>query len=163
MTFRFALLIILFALMPMRAGGEQRPAEPVDPVDTVVHPAALVHMIDEIGGRRVRVVTAKVITVLNPRAFLIETGDLLEPLPGGYDRVLVLIDDGALRVDANAIVDQKVRINGIARTLLGMQTSKEVPWPPELTRDALKRYEIRAGVLARSVQTSDGVELTDRR
>jgi hypothetical protein len=111
----------------------------------------------------VKVVKAKVITVLNPRAFLVQTEALLDALPGSYDRVLVLIDDGALRIDANTIVDTNVRVNGIARTLVGLQTSKEVPWPPELTKDVLKRYEIRAAVLARSVQTADGVELTDRR
>lgn len=156
------LLLIVVALAPALADDAQWPAEPTDPADTVLHPSALARLIDEIGGRRVRVVKAKVVAVLNPRAFLVQTEMLLEPLPGRYDRVLVLIDDGALRIDANEIVDAGVRINGIARTLLGLQTTREVPWPPELTKDALKRYEIRAAVLARSVQTADGVELTDR-
>jgi hypothetical protein len=156
------LLLIIFALAPARADDGQRPAEPTDPTDTVLHPSALVRLIDEIGGRRVKVVKAKVIAVLNPRAFLVQTEMLLDPLPGNYDRVLVLIDEGALRIEANEILDANVRINGIARTLLGLQTSREVPWPHELTKDVLKRYEIRAAVLARSVQTTDGVELTYR-
>ena len=33
---------------------------------------------------------------------------------------------------------------GTARTLLGMQVTGEVPWPPILTRDVTERYEIRA-------------------
>jgi hypothetical protein len=156
-------LASVLALVPVRAEHDQRLMEPADPVDTVLNPSALVRLIDEIGGRRVKVVQAKVIAVLNPRAFLVESDAFLEALPGRYDRVLVLIDDGALRVDATAITDRTVRVNGIARTLLGLQTTKEVPWPPELTRDVLKRYEIRGAVLARSVQTADGVELTDRR
>jgi hypothetical protein len=154
------LLLIVFALAPARADDGQRPAEPVDPVDTVVHPSALARLIDEIGGRRVRVVKAKVVAVLNPRAFLVQTDMQLDPLPGYYDRVLVVVDDGALRVHANEILDASVRVNGIARTLLGLQTSREVPWPHQLTKEVLKRYEIRAAVLARSVQTADGVELT---
>lgn len=157
------LLLAVFARAPLGAEDAQRPPEPTDPADTILHPSALARLIDDIGGRRVKVVKARVITVLNPRAFLVQTEALLDALPGGYDRVLVLIDDGALRVDANTIVDTNVRVNGIARTLVGLQTSKEVPWPPELTKDVLKRYEIRAAVLARSVQTADGVELTDRR
>jgi hypothetical protein len=156
-------LLIALALAPLRANENQLPAEPTDPVDTVLHPSALVRLIDEIGGRRVKVVKAKVIAVLNPRAILIQSAAALEALPGNYDRVLVLIDEGALRVQSDDIVDTNVRVNGIARTLLGLQTTKEVPWPPELTKDVLKRYEIRAAVLARSVQTADGVELTDRR
>jgi hypothetical protein len=154
------LALIVFALAAVRAEDGQRPAEPTDPTDTVVHPSALARLIDEIGGRRVRVVKAKVVAVLNPRAFLVQTEMMLEPLPQSYDRVLVLIDEGALRIDAKEILDSTVRINGIARTLLGLQTTREVPWPHELTKDVLKRYEIRAGVLARSVQTADGVELT---
>jgi hypothetical protein len=156
-------LFLVVAVAAPRASHAQRPKEPTDPADTVLHPSALVRLIDEIGGRRVMVVKSKVIAVLNPRAFLIESAALLTALEGSYDRVLVLIDDGALRVETNAIVDTNVRVQGIARTLLGVQTTAEVPWPPELTRDALKRYEIRAAVLARSVQTADGVELTDRR
>lgn len=157
------LLLAVCALAPARVAEAQRPAEPTDPADTVLHPAALARLIDDIGGRRVTVVKAKVITVLNGRAFLVESAAALAPLTGSLDRVLVLIDEGALRVDADNMVDTNVRVRGIARTLLGLQTTGEVPWPPELTRDALKRYEIRAAVLARSVQTADGVELTDRR
>jgi hypothetical protein len=159
----FLLLLTTVALTPLRADDGQRLAEPTDPSDTMVHPSALARLIDEIGGRRVKVVKARVVTVLNPRAFLVQSDAFLEPLSGGYDRVLVMIDDGSLRVDPNDLVDTSVRVNGIARTLLGLQTSKEVPWPKELTKEALKRYEIRAAVLARSVQTADGVELTDRR
>jgi hypothetical protein len=153
-------LILVLWMVTLDARGLQRPVEPADPMNTVIHPAALAKMIDEIGGRRVLVTKAKVIAILNPRAFLIESAAALAPFAGSLDRVLVLIDDGMLRVEAADLIDSNVRVFGIARTLLGLQTTAEVPWPPELTREALKRYEIRAAVLARSVQTSDGVELT---
>jgi hypothetical protein len=162
MVTRTSPLVLILALwmVTLDARGLQRPVEPADPMNTVIHPAALAKMIDEIGGRRVLVTKAKVIAILNPRAFLIESAAALAPFAGSLDRVLVLIDDGMLRVEAADLIDSNVRVFGIARTLLGLQTTAEVPWPPELTREALKRYEIRAAVLARSVQTSDGVELT---
>jgi hypothetical protein len=153
---------VLLSMVAVTARDLQRPPEPTDPMNTVVHPAALAKMIDDIGGRRVLVTKAKVIAILNPRAFLIESAAALPPFAGSLDRVLVLIDAGMLRVNAADLIDSNVRVLGIARTLLGLQTTAEVPWPPELTREALKRYEIRAAVLARSVQTSDGVELTAR-
>jgi hypothetical protein len=74
----------------------------------------------------------------------------------------VLVDAGALRVSAASIVGSNVRVVGVARTPLGIQVTGEVPWPPELTPEVVKRFEIRAAVLATSVQTADGVELTDR-
>jgi hypothetical protein len=100
-----------------------------------------------------------VLTVLNPRALLIETATMLPPVPRRYDRVLVFMDAGALRIEPELIVDATVRVIGVARTLVGMQITREVPWPAELTREVLKRYDIRAVVLATSVQTADGVEL----
>jgi hypothetical protein len=157
-----ALVMVVAAAAP-HARERQRVGDERDPMDTVLHPSALVRLIDEIGGRRVVVPKARVVAVINPRAFLIESAAALPALTGHIDRVLVLVDAGALRVDADALVDENVRVLGIARTLLGVQTTAEVPWPRELTRDVLKRYEIRAAVLARSVHTADGVELTDRR
>jgi hypothetical protein len=76
--------------------------------------------------------------------------------------VLVLVDPGALRVPAAAIVTSTVTVLGIARTLLGAQVTGEVAWPIELRPEVVERLEIRAAVLATSVQTPDGVELTAR-
>jgi hypothetical protein len=61
------------------------------------------------------------------------------------------------------LVGSDVTVHGTARTLLGLQVTNEVPWPEILTRDVTKRFEIRAAVLATSVQTADGVELTNRK
>jgi len=133
-----------------------------DPRDHVLYPWALNAFIDQLGGRRVTLLKARVVGVLNPRVFLIETASVLPPLPRHYDRVLVFVDEGALRVEPELILDSTVRVIGVARTLVGMQMTREVPWPPELTREVLKRYDIRAAVLAKSVQTADGVELTGK-
>jgi hypothetical protein len=44
--------------------------------------------------------------------------------------------------------------------LLGIQAAQDVPWPQALTRREIERLGIRAAILASSVRTSDGVELT---
>jgi hypothetical protein len=133
-----------------------------EPVEVRVRPAALAELIDELGGRSVTLPKARVISVLNPRVLLIESASLLPAVNGNFDRVLVFVDAGALRVDAATIVGANIRVFGTARTLLGMQVSGEVPWPKELTRAVLQRFEIRAAVLATSVRTADGVDLIAR-
>jgi hypothetical protein len=60
-------------------------------------------------------------------------------------------------------VASTVKVVGVARTLLGAKVSAEVPWPAKLDRDLVGRLEVRAAVLATSVQTAEGTELTDRR
>ena len=126
-----------------------------------LHPAGLAELIGEVGGRPVVLPRARVIAVLNPRAFLIESASVLQATIGNLDRVLVLTRDAPLRVDAAALTGSDVRVVGVARTLLGVQVTREVPWPVELTPEMVKRLEIRASVLATSVHTADGVELTD--
>jgi hypothetical protein len=126
-----------------------------------LHPAGLAELIGEVGGRPVVLPRARVLAVLNPRAFLIESASLLQATIGNLDRVLVLTRDAPLRVDAAALTGTDVRVVGVARTLLGVQVTREVPWPVELSPGMVKRLEIRASVLATSVHTADGVELTD--
>lgn len=132
------------------------------PTEIQLHPAGLAELIEEVGGRPVVLPRARVLAVLNPRVLLIESASSLLATIGNLDRVLVLIPGAALRVDAAALTDTNVRVVGVARTLLGIQVTGEVAWPPELTPEMVKRLEIRAAVLASSVHTPDGVELTDR-
>jgi hypothetical protein len=135
---------------------------PRDPLPLRFHPGGLAELVDYVGGRLVDLPAARVLVVLNPRAFLIDSSSPLEPVRGNFDRLLVLVENGVLRAAPDWIVGSNVRVLGTARTLLGLQVSGEVPLPKELTPDVIKRFEIRAAVLATSVQTSDGVELTDR-
>lgn len=144
-----------------QAGAGAAPArQPRGETDIHLHPSALIELIDHLGGRQVTLSRVKVVSVINPRAFLIESGGPLPGLPGRMNRVIVLVDDGALTVDAETLVGATVRIAGTARTVLGMQVTREVPWPPELTRDIVRRYEIRAAILSSVVETPDGVVLT---
>jgi hypothetical protein len=135
-------------------------ATPRPSMRTRLHPGALAELIDELGGADVMLHKAKVLVVLSPQAFLIESASPLPGIIGNLDRLLVLVGGGALRVEPARLVGSNVTVLGAARTLLGLQVTGEVPWPPVLTPEILKRFEIRAGVLATSVQTADGVELT---
>jgi hypothetical protein len=127
-----------------------------------VRPSALAHLIDELAGRTLRVQNARVVGVLDPRTFLIESSTPSPMMLGTRDRIVVFVDGGALRVEPAALVTSSVVVVGVLRTLLGLQVTREVSWPQTLTPDAVQRLEVRAAVLATSVQTADGVELTDR-
>jgi hypothetical protein len=145
-------------LVPSMVGA----AAPQGPGDgravTRLRPRALAVFIDELGGQPVTLVNARVVAVVNPRVFLIESNVPRSPLR--LDRVVVFIDAGVLRVGAETFVGATVQVAGTARTLLGLQVTREVPWPGELTPATVERLGIRAAVMATSVRTADDVELT---
>ena len=134
------------------------PGTPREPARTRARP----DQIEELSGSEVRILQARVLAVINPRALLIESALPLSPMIGGRDRLIVLVQPGGIRVDAAAIVGTNVTVLGTARTVLGLQVSGEVPWPTELTRARVDQLDVRGAVLATSVQTDDGVELTNR-
>ena len=135
----------------------ERPAAPI-----LVRPATLAAQIGELAGQTVRVPYSRVVGVFNPRVFVVDTASRLPALPGNRGRVLVFVDPGALRVADTMLVSSTVTVSGVARTLVGMQVTGEVAWPRELRPEVIERLEIRAAVLAASVQTAEGVELTSR-
>jgi hypothetical protein len=124
-----------------------------------MRPAMLAAGIDELAGKVVRVLQARVVGIFNPRVIIIDTATLL-PAVGDRGRVIVMVESRELKLPPTLVVGSSVTVVGVARTLLGMQVTREVPWPPEITPELVKRLEIRAGVLATSVRTADGVELT---
>jgi hypothetical protein len=128
----------------------------------LVRPSTLASQIGELAGHAVRVPYSRVVGVFNPRAFLIDTATRLPALPGNRGRVLVLIEPGPLRVSPAEVVASTVTVLGVARTLLGMRVGAEVAWPVELRSEDVQKLEIRAAVLATSVQTQEGIELTGR-
>jgi hypothetical protein len=166
-----ALAIALSAVLPDAgaappAGGpsafDDEQARRDETNDIRMHPSALAQLIDELGGHQISLPRAKIISVISPRAFLVESAGPLAPTPGKLNRVVILVDKGALRMDPLSLVGSTVKVTGIVRTVLGMQAAREVPWPRELTADIVRRYEIRAALVAPSVQTPDGVELVSQ-
>ena len=128
-----------------------------------IRPSMLADNIEYFAGKDVTITNARVVGVLEPHAFLIEPASR-EPLSlGTRDRILVLIERGSLRVPADVLVSSTVTVVGVARSLLAMKVASEVPWPRQLDADLVHRLEVRASVIATSVQTPEGIELTDRR
>ena len=152
-----AALVMSLIATPATAG-----LDAADDPKLLVRPFVLAAQISELAGLNVKVPYARVVGVFNPRVFLIDTATRMPPLPGNRARVLVFVDEGRLRVPPAMVVASTVTVSGVARTLLGMQVSREVGWPPELTPDQVSRLEIKAAILAASVTTADGVELTGK-
>jgi hypothetical protein len=126
-----------------------------------MHPEMLAALADALAGGSVQLPRARVVGVFSPRVFLIETQTSMLPAIQ-RDRVLVFIESGSLRVDPAVLVASTVTVSGVARTLLGMRTNYDVPWPAALTQDAVKHLDIKAAVLARSVRTPEGIDLVTR-
>jgi hypothetical protein len=150
-------LLAVFSLSHVATGAQ---TERMRALSLTLRPATLADQIDELAGCSVTVPYARVVGVFNPQALVVDAATHLRPALGNRDRLLVLIEARTLNVPATLIVGSTVTISGVARTLLGMQVTREVPWPVELRPNVVERLEIRAAVLARSVQTADGVELT---
>jgi hypothetical protein len=138
----------------------RRTAREDEPV--TLRTAMLVANLDVFAGREVRLLQGHVVGVLEPGAFLIEPETSYWKPMGQRDRVLVLTSPAGLRVPEDLFVGTTVTVTGVARTLLGVQVTREVAWPAKLQPELAERLEVRAAVLARSVQMLDGTELTDR-
>ncbi|HXH07597.1 MAG TPA: hypothetical protein VNI83_13530 [Vicinamibacterales bacterium] len=165
-------VLVATSVLATRPGAEPGPAEPErePPAERAappkppltVRPTTLAAHIEELAGQPVRLLHARVVGVLEPHALLVEPATpYLKPL-GQRDRVLVLLEAATLRVPADQLVASVVRVVGVARTLLGVRVTGEVPWPARLGPEAVRRLEVRAAVLATSVQTAEGTELTGR-
>src|SRR5262245_1064758 len=126
---------------------------------TTLHLMSLGPNIDELAGQDVSVLSARVLRVFEPGAFLIEPALRYSMDKGLRDRVVVLINGGSLRVPSEVLVGSTVTVLGNARTLLAARVSPEVPWPRTLDRDLVKHLEVRAAIVASSVQTPEGIEL----
>jgi hypothetical protein len=124
-----------------------------------LRPATLADGIDSLAGLRIRLTSARVVGVFDPRAFVVETEEFLRPFLGNRKRVLVFVESGKLGVPPRALLGSTVTVTGTARTLLGMEAGGEVAWPAHLTRQVIERLEVRAAVLATAVSTPDGVDL----
>lgn len=126
-----------------------------------VQASALARMVSEIAGYRVNVPHARILWVVDAHAFVIESESQFGPTWRDRNRVLVLVQRGrTLSIPRPPVEIAPVTVVGVARTLLGIQAGHDVPWPGSLTRRELDRLDVRAAVLASSVQTADGVELT---
>jgi hypothetical protein len=133
-----------------------------DPMPVRLRPAMLAASIEQLAGQAVTVSGARAVGMFGSRALVIDTASRLAPAQEPRGRILVLVDDGEIYANPDLLVGSTVRVTGVARTIVGMQVTREVPWPAELDRARVARLDIQAAVLATSVQTPEGVELTHR-
>ena len=126
-----------------------------------VRPSALSQIVSELAGSPVNVQRARILWVIDSHAVVIESDSVFDPTWRDRGRVLVMLERSrTLAIPRPPVSIAPVNIVGIARTLLGIQAAQDVPWPQALTRREVERLGIRAAILASSVRTSDGVELT---
>ena len=126
-----------------------------------VRPSALAQVVSELAGSPVNVQRARILWVVDSHAVVIESDSVLDPTWRDRGRVLVMLErNRSLAIPRSPVSIAPVNVVGIARTLLGIQAAQDVPWPQALTRREIERLGIRAAILATSVRTSDGVELT---
>jgi hypothetical protein len=142
-----------------RAQTEHRFAPGTPPI--TVRPSALAQVVSELAGSPVNVQRARILWVVDAHAVVIESDSIFDPTWRDRGRVLVMLERSrSLAIPRSPVSIAPVNVIGIARTLLGIQAAQDVPWPQALTRREIERLGIRAAILASSVRTSDGVELT---
>jgi hypothetical protein len=144
---------------PECAPAPRVPVHP-KPFTVAVRPGMLAYHIESFAGQSIRVPNARVVGVLQPDVFLVDSQAELPPLTGNRARVLVFVRGATLRVSPTLLVGESVTLSGVARTLLGMHVTAEVAWPEVLTPSLVSKLEIKAAMLVTSVRTADGVELT---
>jgi hypothetical protein len=126
-----------------------------------VRPSALAQVVSELAGSPVNVQRARILWVVDPHAIVIESDSIFDPTWRDKGRVLVLLERSrSLAIPRPPVSIGSVNVVGIARTLLGIQAAQDVPWPQAVTRREIDRLGIRAAILASSIRTPDGVELT---
>jgi len=155
----FAACTLPIAAVVADAQTDHRFAPGTPPIS--VRPSALALMVSEIAGTPVQVPFARIMWVIDAHAIVIESDSLFDPTWRDRSRVLVVLERSrSLAIPNPPVAISPVDITGIARTLLGIQASKDMLWPPALRRREIERMDIKAAILASSIRTSDGVELT---
>jgi hypothetical protein len=122
----------------------------------------LVDFIQTFAGQPVRIQNARVVGLIGPSVFLVEPATRYLKDMGTRDRVAVFVDGGTIRVAAELLVGSIVELEGVARSVLSVHAAGDLEWPAKLTPQLVERLEIRAAILATSVHTAEGTELTDR-
>jgi len=159
-TFVIAITVCIVTAAGVPAQAPEHRFAPGTPPITV-RPSALAQVVSELAGSPVSVQRARILWVIDPHAIVIESDSVFDPTWRDRDRVLVLLERNRyLAIPRPPVAIAPVNVVGIARTLLGIQAAQDVPWPQALTRRQIDRLRVRAAILASSVRTSDGVELT---
>jgi hypothetical protein len=159
----FTVAVVVCVVIVVDGGNAQIPEHRFAPgtPPITVRPSALAQIVSELAGSPVSVQRARILWVVDSHAVVIESDSLFDPTWRDRDRVLVVLErNRSLSIPRSPVAIAPINVVGIARTLLGIQAAQDVPWPQALTRREIDRLRVRAAILASSVRTSDGVELT---
>jgi hypothetical protein len=92
-----------------RAQDDQAAQLPIE-----LRPATLAEDIDSLAGLSVRLTSARVVGVFDPRVFLVDSQATVRPLEGHRNRVLVFIQSGRLSIPPALLVGSTVTLSGTA-------------------------------------------------
>ena len=154
-----ALIALALCLTPALHAQQLTPAVPL-PV--ILHVPSLADSIEEIAGSPVRVLEARVVEVLDPRAILVEAATKYRALRGQRDRIVVFLQEGGSRNAPELAIGSTVTIVGTARTLVSLRATNEVPWPVRLTQEEIKELEVSGAVVGGAIETAEGRTLAGR-
>lgn len=162
----FPATVIALALMTPLALSAVPPQQPSlaavaaqGAMPIVLHAPSLLDSIDTIAGQHVRVLDARVLEIIEPRAILVEANTHYRTLRGQRDRILVFTAD---RGDANVgplAIGSPVIVEGIARTLLSVRATSDVAWPASLDPDDVNELEVRGAIVRAAIITAEGTEI----
>lgn len=157
------------AEQPAEAETAQGPEPPqasvasAAPVPVSLPTSTVENYIEYFAGQQVRIESARVVDVIAPGVLLVEPATkYLKPL-AERGRLAVVIAGSALRVAAGDLIGSVVELEGVARSLLSLNVTHQEGWPAGFDRDTIRRLDVRAAIVATSLQTAEGTELTDRR
>ena len=156
---RPALIAVALCSTPAVHGQQLSPALPL-PV--ILHVPSLSDSIDEIAGSPVRVLDARVVEVIDPRAILVEAATKYRALRGQRDRIVVFLQEGSTRSAPELAIGTTVTIVGVARTLLSLRATNEVAWPVRLSQEEIKDLEVSGAIVGATIESSEGTPIAGR-
>ena len=159
--FLIALTLAVPTVCPIRSLHAQQPASTMS-LPVILHVPSLADSIDEIAGSPVRVLDARVMEVLDPRAVLVEAATNYRTLRGQRDRIVVFMQEGGTRNAPELAIGSTVTVVGVARTLLSLRATNEVPWPVRLTQKEIKELELSGAVVGGTIETPDRTPIAGR-
>ena len=151
-------IAVLFAMVPAQA---QQSASTMS-LPVILHVPSLADSIEEIAGSPVRVLDARVLEVIDPRALLVEAATRYRALRGQRDRIVVFVQEGGSRNAPELAIGSTVTVVGVARTLLSLRATNEVPWPVRLTQEEIKDLEVSGAVVAATIETAETTVVAGR-
>ena len=153
--------VVALSICLVPAVQAQQPTAIV-PLSVILHVPSLADSIEEIAGSHVRVLEARVVEVLDPRAVLVEAATKYRTLRGQRDRIVVFLQEKSTRNAPELALGSTVTLVGTARTLVSLRATNEVPWPVRLTQEEIRKLEVSGAIVDGAIETAEGRTIAGR-